>query len=147
MNIGQLIGVIIGAIATLIGALWPIIKYYSDKKDKKQEALIQKFTEELIEPVQEINDRLKKVEEETNRQATEIKHNEMRRLRNEIMTFARELRNGADMDNHDFEHIFKVYDTYVKYGGNSYAHAEMDFIKQFKIEYDKTLKGESTNNE
>ena len=147
MNIGQLIGVIIGAIATLIGALWPIIKYYSDKKDKKQEILIQKFTEELIEPVQEINDRLKKVEEETNRQATEIKHNEMRRLRNEIMTFARELRNGADMDNHDFEHIFKVYDTYVKYGGNSYAHAEMDFIKQFKIEYDKTLKGESTNNE
>lgn len=147
MNIGQLVGVIAGAIATLIGALWPIIKYYSDKKDKKQQTLIQKFTEEIIEPVQEINARLKKVEEETNRQAAEIQHNEMRRLRNEIMTFARELRNGADMDNHDFEHIFKVYDTYVKYGGNSYAHAEMDFIKQFKVEYDKTLKGETTNNE
>lgn len=91
--------------------------------------------------------RLDSIEKENERQSKLIDSNERSRLRQEIMAFGRELRAGyTEMTARDYEHICGVFDKYCKLGGNSYVHAEFEYILRCKQEFDKTQK-EKTNNE
>lgn len=88
--------------------------------------------------------RLDSIEKENKRQSKLIDSNERDRLRQEIMAFGRELRAGrTEMTVRDYEHICEVFDKYCKLGGNSYAHAEFEYILRCKEEFDKTQKGEN----
>lgn len=84
------------------------------------------------------------IEKENERQSKLINSNELDRLRQEIMAFGRILRAGyIEMTACDYEHICEVFDKYCKLGGNSYAHAEFEYILKCKEEFDKTQKGEN----
>lgn len=88
--------------------------------------------------------RLESIEKENERQSKLINSNELDRLRQEIMAFGRILRAGyMEMTIRDYEHICEVFDKYCKLGGNSYAHAEFEYILKCKQEFDKTQKGEN----
>lgn len=91
-----------------------------------------------------VTERLDNIEKENDRQSKLINDNERSRLRQEIMAFGRELRAGyTEMTVRDYEHICEVYDKYTKLGGNSYAHAEFEYILECKREFDRTQKGDN----
>lgn len=95
-----------------------------------------------------INTRLDSIEQENIKQAKQIDENEKHRLRQEIMTFGRELRSGyTTMNARDFEHICHVFDKYCELGGNSYARAEFQFIQEMKHQFDMAQTGENNEDE
>lgn len=130
----------LGVIVSLITAIWAIIKFGIKRKDDQLERNNQ--------VLQKINARLDSIEQENLRQAKQIEDNEKSRLRQEIMSFGRELRSGyAEMTARDFEHICHVFDKYSALGGNSYARAEFHFIEEVKHQFDMAQTGEDNNNE
>ena len=127
---------LIVAITGLITAIWTIIKFGIKRRDAQI-----KLNNELLGSV---TARLDNIEKENERQSKLIDSNERDRLRQEIMAFGRELRGGyTEMTVRDYEHICEVFDKYCKLGGNSYAHAEFEYILRCKQEFDKTQKGEN----
>ena len=127
---------LIVAITGLITAIWTIIKFGIKRRDAQI-----KLNNELLGSV---TARLDHIEKENERQSKLIDSNERDRLRQEIMAFGRILRSGyTEMTIRDYEHICEVFDKYCKLGGNSYAHAEFEYILRCKQEFDKTQKGEN----
>ena len=127
---------LIVAITGLITAIWTIIKFGIKRRDAQI-----KLNNELLGSV---TARLDNIEKENERQSKLIDSNERDRLRQEIMAFGRELRAGhTKMTARDYEHICEVFDKYCKLGGNSYAHAEFEYILSCEQEFDKTQKGEN----
>ena len=127
---------LIVAITGLITAIWTIIKFGIKRRDAQI-----KLNNELLGSV---TARLDNIEKENERQSKLINSNELDRLRQEIMAFGRILRAGyIEMTVRDYEHICEVFDKYCKLGGNSYAHAEFEYILRCKQEFDKTQKGEN----
>ena len=102
--------------------------------------------EKLVAPIAQINERLDRVEKENKRQAEQIDENERYRIRQEIIAFSRDLRDGrlANMSDEDFKHIHKIYDRYVnELGGNSYIIEVMNYIKEQEKQYRNLTKGEN----
>ena len=127
---------LIVAVTGLITAIWTIIKFGIKRRDAQI-----KLNNELLGSV---TARLDNIEKENERQSKLIDSNERDRLRQEIMAFGRELRCGyTEMTVRDYEHICEVFDKYCKLGGNSYAHAEFEYILSCEQEFDKTQKGEN----
>ena len=127
---------LIVAVTGLITAIWTIIKFGIKRRDAQI-----KLNNELLGSV---TARLGNIEKENERQSKLIDSNERDRLRQEIMAFGRILRSGyTEMTIRDYEHICEVFDKYCKLGGNSYAHAEFEYILRCKEEFDKTQKGEN----
>lgn len=127
---------LIVAVTGLITAIWTIIKFGIKRRDAQI-----KLNNELLGSV---TARLDNIEKENERQSKLINSNELDRLRQEIMAFGRILRSGyTEMTIRDYEHICEVFDKYCKLGGNSYAHAEFEYILRCKQEFDKTQKGEN----
>ena len=127
---------LIVAVTGLITAIWTIIKFGIKRRDAQI-----KLNNELLGSV---TARLDNIEKENERQSKLINSNELDRLRQEIMAFGRILRAGyIEMTTRDYEHICEVFDKYCKLGGNSYAHAEFEYILKCKEEFDKTQKGEN----
>lgn len=146
---------LIGAVGGAIGTVWGIIKWYAERKARKEaeakafqkEAIVTEVSENvktLIEPIKAQNetqseqiDKLERIhKEEVGKLQTSINNNELDRLRAEIMIFACNLRNGMKMSDADFKYICKAYDKYHKMGGNSYIDSVMEYIKE---EEDKFL--------
>lgn len=127
---------LIVAVTGLITAIWTIIKFGIKRRDAQI-----KLNNELLGSV---TARLDNIEKENERQSKLINSNELDRLRQEIMAFGRILRSGyTEMTIRDYEHICEVFDKYCKLGGNSYAHAEFEYILRCKQEFDKAQKGEN----
>lgn len=102
--------------------------------------------EKLVEPIVEIKERLDMVEAENKRQAEQIKENEKYRIRQEIIAFSRDLRDGrlSNMSDEDFKHIHTIYDRYInELGGNSYIVEVMSYIKEQEKQYRNLTKGEN----
>lgn len=100
----------------------------------------------MVAPITEINERLGRVEKENKRQAEQINENEKYRIRQEIIMFSRDLRDGrlANISDEDFKHIHAIYDRYVnELGGNSYIVGVMKYIKEQEQQYLNSTKGEN----
>lgn len=60
---------------------------------------------------------------------TDVRNNELDRIRCEILQFSGSLRNGLNRNETDYKHIEDIYIKYVKLGGNSYIGHELDYIR------------------
>lgn len=61
---------------------------------------------------------------------TDVRDNELDRIKAEILQFSGSLRNGLNRNETDYQHIESIYIKYVKLGGNSYIGHELDYIRQ-----------------
>ncbi len=60
---------------------------------------------------------------------TDVRNNELDRIRCEILQFSGSLRNGLNRNETDYKHIEDIYIKYVRLGGNSYIGHELDYIR------------------
>lgn len=79
--------------------------------------------------IDEINKKIKTVEEKVDNNMKETTQNELDRIRYEILQFSGSLRNGLSRTENDYTHIEEIFEKYIKKGGNSYIHSEMEFIR------------------
>lgn len=142
------------AIATLIGTVWGIVKYY-DVKRTKTEAENTRKEEERNNLFKEMVQKLEKIDADNNSQhehlgliqhkvdemqtkveniQVQIDENEMDRLRSDIINGVNKLQNGLTMSQADFEHIHHCYDKYTSKGGNSYIESCMDYVTEYEEE-------------
>lgn len=61
---------------------------------------------------------------------TDVRDNELDRIKAEILQFSGSLRNGLNRNETDYLHIESIYIKYVKLGGNSHISHELDYIRQ-----------------
>lgn len=61
---------------------------------------------------------------------TDVRDNELDRIKAEILQFSGSLRNGLNRNETDYLHIESIYTKYVKLGGNSHISHELDYIRQ-----------------
>ena len=150
----ELIIGLITALATLIGVVWGIVKYYDIKRTKQEteaQAREQKHDEMLAEVAKELksithDNSLQHAAIEGLRQDVttlnsniddmqqQIDENEMDRLRCDIISCVNKLQNGFTMSQADFEHIHHCYDKYVGKGGNSYIESCMEYVVEYEEE-------------
>lgn len=148
-------------LATLIGAVWGIVRYYDKKKvdrDTQQQArdaerdkllkdiLLQLNTNSLVNEAQkkdiaEMHKDIKKVHEQLDTVQAEaqdtrriIDKNEMDRLRSDIILYENQLENGLALNKNALEHVHHCYDKYHAAGGNSYIDGCMESIKEYERE-------------
>ena len=152
----EIVIALLGAVSTLIGSVWGIVKYYDQKREKEQKAKeeetnsIRRQNQKLLEAMgstleklatsnaqqQEDIGVLKLQSAEMKEQLQDIrrenKENEVDRLRTEIIDIYNKLLNGFTLTSVDFEHVHHSYDKYVSKGGNSYIEDCMDTIREFE---------------
>ena len=154
---------IIGAIVSIVGAIWPIIKYYDKKRERNLDARLENLGNKIMEPLGGIENRLSSVEgrldsvegilkeqkdintkqddkfDEIESQLFEMSDNmdknEKDRLKTEIIDFATKLRNNQQVSMEDFQHIHYVYDKYHSLHGNTYCDSLYSFIANCEKEY------------
>ena len=150
----ELIIGLITAIATLIGVVWGIVKYY-DKKRTKQEAeakaredkhdqMLESMATELKcitrdntlqhNAIDQLRQEVTSLNENIDTMQQQIDENEMDRLRCDIISCVNKLQNGFTMSQADFEHIHHCYDKYVGKGGNSYIESCMEYVVEYEEE-------------
>ena len=150
-----------GGLATLIGAIWGIVRYYDKKKterakeqaklEKERTELLQSMAQQLKEVVavnkaqkediaamhkdiSKIQEQLKQVQKEAQDTRKTIEENEMDRLRSDIILYQNQLENGMGLNQQALMHVHHCYDKYTSKGGNSYIEGCMDYIKEYERE-------------
>jgi uncharacterized protein YpuA (DUF1002 family) len=122
----ELIIGLIGALATLIGTVWGIVKYYDVKRTKAEaEAKTKQDARDTV------LDTILKTLGNLQMQVTE---NEMDRLRTDIINCANKLQNGYTVTSDYLEHIHHAYDKYIAGGGNSYIEDCMAYVRAYEEE-------------
>lgn len=150
----ELIIGLIGAVTTLVGTVWGIVKYYDVKRTKqeadaqareqKHDEMLASMVEELKcitrdntlqhEAIEELRQELTSVGEDIDVMQQQINENEMDRLRCDIISCVNKLQNGFTMSQADFEHIHHCYDKYIGRGGNSYIRSCMEYVVEYEEE-------------
>lgn len=150
-----------GGLATLIAAIWGIVRYYDKKKtdreqvlanqEKERTQLLQSMSKQLNEVVRtnkelrtevgtiqkdvsELKKQLKAVQKEAQNTQKTIEENEMDRLRSDIILYQNQLENGMGLNQQALMHIHHCYDKYTSKGGNSYIEGCMEYIKEYERE-------------
>lgn len=94
--------------------------------DEKLEGFV--TTEEGKQAHNGIRDELKKLTEKIEENQSIMIDSEKSRIRGEILSFAEDLRNGADKSSVAYQHIHLVYSRYKELGGNSYIDKVFSYI-------------------
>lgn len=150
-----------GGLATLIAAIWGIVRYYDKKKTDrqieltKQERLrtetlqtMSRQLEKVIDSNEALRDdvgnihkdiaklqnQLKAVEKEAQDTRKTIEENEMDRLRSDIILYQNQLENGMGLNQQALMHVHHSYDKYHAKGGNSYIEDCMSYIREYERE-------------
>jgi hypothetical protein len=148
-------------LATLIGAVWGIVRYYDKKKTERdtqqqlrdaerdkllKDILIQLNTNsltnesqkheiaEMRKDIKKVHEQLDKVQAEAQDTRRIIEENEMDRLRSDIILYQNQLENGLSLNQAALEHVHHCYDKYHAKGGNSYIDGCMESIKEYERE-------------
>lgn len=132
ITIGSISEVLMFVVA-LIGS----VEFLYARITKRMNSNIGNIVCEKLSPIKEEIKALKKsIDEVTQEQNT----NEMDRIRYEVLQFSGSLRNGIKRTENDYTHIEEIYEKYLKKGGNSYVHSEMEFIRKCHNNIDNILK-------
>lgn len=150
-----------GGLATLIAAIWGIVRYYDKKKtDRENEKakqerehikLLTEMSKQLNEvissnkdlkadvgnmhkDVAELQVQVKAVQKEAQDTRKTIEENEMDRLRSDIILYQNQLENGMGLNQQALMHVHHCYDKYHAKGGNSYIDECMGYIKEYERE-------------
>lgn len=133
-------------IGTVCVQITTIITFVFTMRKNAKKAVNEK-RERDQKPINEINENIKKVQEDVKEIKVELLHlqssqrvNEKDRLRESILNFGDKLRINKketiyEINVHSFNNVFEAFDKYKSLGGNGFIDAEMNFIKKEFEEY------------